>query len=36
VSRVQRLHQHSKGYLGDSSTDQMNQPTVSKYWRKKR
>jgi len=31
VSRVQRLQQHSIGYLGDSFTGQKTQPTVSKY-----
>jgi len=28
--------QHSIGCLGDSFTGQKTQPTVSKYWRKKR
>jgi len=33
---IERLHQHSIGYLGDSFTDQKTQPAVSKYWKKKR
>jgi len=30
------LHQHSIGYMGDSFTGQKTQPTVLKYWRKRR
>jgi len=30
---TERLHQHSIGYLGDGTTGQKTQPTVSKYWR---
>jgi len=28
--------QYTVGYLGDSFTGQKTQPTVSKYWRKRR
>jgi len=28
---VQRLHQHSIGYMGDGFTGQKTQPTVSEY-----
>jgi len=30
------LHQHSIGYMADCCTGQKTQPTVSKYWRKRR
>jgi len=36
LSSIKRLHQHSIGYVGDSFTGQKTQPTVSKYWRKRR